>query len=67
MYIDLSPWLRGKSEKDQSGNEPEYELAQRLLDGGVGLHPCEEHNELPGHFRLVFSQEKEVLEEGLER
>ena len=62
----MSPWL-GKLNAAENANEPEYELAQKLLDGGVGLHPCEEHNEQPGHFRLVFSQEKDVLEEGLSR
>jgi len=45
----------------------EYGLAQRLLDAGVGLHPCEEHFDHPGYFRLVFSQERDVLEEGLKR
>lgn len=42
-------------------------LAQKLLDGGVGVQPCEEHGELKGHFRFVFSQKREVLEEGLRR
>jgi len=42
-------------------------LAQKLLDAGVGLHPCEEHNEERGWFRLVFSQEKDILEVGLKR
>lgn len=56
------------SDGQQAGeNDAEYALAQKLLDGGVGLHPCEEHGESKGHFRLVFSQEKEVLEEGLKR
>ncbi|CRG88865.1 hypothetical protein PISL3812_05900 [Talaromyces islandicus] len=68
LYIDLSPWLVESSNGQQIGeNDAEYALAQRLLDGGVGLHPCEEHGESRGHFRLVFSQEKEVLEEGLRR
>ncbi|PMD40867.1 putative aspartate aminotransferase [Hyaloscypha variabilis F] len=63
LYIDLSPWLPHGLE----GKEREYALAQRLLDGGVGLHPCEEHNEKPGWFRLVFSLERELLFEGLKR
>lgn len=65
LFINLSPWLR-QSEK-KGPNESEYELAQRLLAAGVGLHPCEEHFEKPGHFRLVFSQERHILEEGLKR
>ncbi len=63
LYIDLSPWLPHGLE----GKEREYALAQRLLDGGVGLHPCEEHNVKPGWFRLVFSLERELLVEGLKR
>ncbi|CZR57004.1 related to 1-aminocyclopropane-1-carboxylate synthase [Phialocephala subalpina] len=48
--------------------EREFELAQKLLDGGVGLHPCEEHNGTAGHFRLVFSSfDKDILVEGLRR
>ena len=67
VYVDLSPWVVAIPSDVEVGNSREYALAQRLLDGGVGLHPCEEHDELIGHFRLVFSQDKEVLEEGLRR
>jgi hypothetical protein len=59
--MDLSPWLC------LSDAEPEYELAQKLLDGGVGLHPREEHHEEIGWFRLVFSQEMDTLKEALHR
>ena len=45
----------------------EYELAQKLLRAGVGLHPGEEHNEKKGWFRLVFSVDTQILEEGLKR
>jgi 1-aminocyclopropane-1-carboxylate synthase len=65
LFIDLRPWLRHSEKKGP--NESENELAQRLLDAGVGVHPCEEHFEKPGYFRLVFSQEKHILEEGLRR
>ena len=67
LYIDLSPWLPERSSKEADLREQEYALAQRLLDGGVGLRPCEEHWEEPGHFRLVFSQPREDLEQGLQR
>ena len=62
MYIDLSPWI-----SEGEGNAPEYALSQTLLDGGVGLHPCEEHNGKPGWFRMVFAQERGTLEVGLDR
>lgn len=48
-------------------NRREYALARKLLDGGVGFHPCEEHYEVEGWFRLVFSHDKEYLECGMER
>ena len=67
LYIDLSPWLPTKSHNEQSYYEREFALAQRLLDAGVGVHPCEEHGEIPGHFRLVFSQDRDTLAEGLRR
>ena len=67
LYIDLSPWLPVNSTNWTDSREQEYALAQKLLDGGVGLHPCEEHWEEPGYFRLVFSQPRDVLDEGLRR
>jgi hypothetical protein len=66
FYVDLSPWLPVKG-SDGLENAQEHTLAQKLLDGGVGFYPCEEHFELKGHFRLIFSQEHEVLAEGLRR
>lgn len=45
----------------------EFELAQRLLDAGVGLHPREEHGEEIGWFRVVFSIKREILAEALTR
>ena len=65
MYIDLSPWL--PKEISAQGKEREYALAQYLLDRGVGVHPCEEHFEKAGHFRLVYTMERDVLEVGLTR
>jgi 1-aminocyclopropane-1-carboxylate synthase len=67
LYIDLSPWLPVKTGGKVDEREREYVFAQKLLDAGVGLHPCEEHWEEPGHFRLVFSSPREVLDEGLRR
>ncbi|OAA55005.1 Pyridoxal phosphate-dependent transferase, major domain protein [Niveomyces insectorum RCEF 264] len=64
LFIDLSPWLEGPA---TDGHDREYSLAQKLLDAGVGLHPCEEHADTEGQFRLVFSQEREILTEGLKR
>ncbi|KAH7350546.1 putative aspartate aminotransferase [Rhexocercosporidium sp. MPI-PUGE-AT-0058] len=67
LYVDLSPWLPAKLNNEQSDSEREFSLAQKLLDTGVGVHPREEHGEIPGHFRLVFSQDRDTLAEGLRR
>ena len=47
--------------------ESEFALARRLMDGGVFLHPGEEHCARPGWFRLVFTQNQHVLKVGLKR
>lgn len=66
IYVDLRPWLDTAQFRSDT-NAAEYALAQKLLDNGVGVHPCEEHNGERGWFRLVFSQPQETLEEGLKR
>jgi histidinol-phosphate/aromatic aminotransferase/cobyric acid decarboxylase-like protein len=60
VYVDLSPYLpRGTA-------DPEFDLSQRLLDGGVFLHPKEEHGEM-GWYRMVYTQDARVVAEGLQR
>ncbi|KAL1859987.1 hypothetical protein Plec18170_001936 [Paecilomyces lecythidis] len=67
IYIDLSPYLPPESPEHPSQQEREFALAQRLLEGGVFLHPGEEHATSPGLFRLVFTQDEDILREGLRR
>ncbi|KUJ21837.1 PLP-dependent transferase [Mollisia scopiformis] len=69
LYIDLSLYLPDlKSTGPDAERGKEFALAQKLLDGGVGLHPCEEQNDKAGHFRLVFSSfDRDTLAEGLRR
>jgi len=68
VYVDLSPWLPAKTSKLQVNRDSEYALAQKLLDGGVGIHPGEENCEKLGQFRLVFSGfDRDTLVEGLRR
>ncbi len=69
LYIDLGPYLPALTKTGASDErDREFALAQKLLDGGVGLHPCEEHNGTAGHFRLVFSSfDRDTLAEGLRR
>jgi hypothetical protein len=65
VYIDLSPYL--PVDATLSPRQLEFALAQRLVDAGVFLHPGEEHSQDVGWFRLVFSQEEEIIKEGLVR
>lgn len=60
VYVDLSPYLV------QGTADPEFDLSQRLLDGGVFLHPKEEHGEM-GWYRMVYTQEPRIVAEGLRR
>jgi 1-aminocyclopropane-1-carboxylate synthase len=64
LLIDLRPWLEKSS---SNGHNWEFALAERMLDAGVGLHPGEEHAEEEGQFRLVFTQDRKTLTEGLRR
>ncbi|KAJ9313285.1 hypothetical protein DTO271D3_6533 [Paecilomyces variotii] len=67
IYIDLSPYLPPESAENPSHQKREFALAQKLLDEGVFLHPGEEHAANPGWFRLVFTQDEDILREGLRR
>ncbi|PHH76869.1 hypothetical protein CDD82_3767 [Ophiocordyceps australis] len=66
VSIDLSPYLPSD---DDLGDEscPEFALAKRLLDCGVFLHPREEHYLNPGWFRMVYTQDPEIVTEGIRR
>lgn len=67
IYIDLSSYLPPESAENPSHQKREFALAQKLLDEGVFLHPGEEHAANPGWFRLVFTQDEDILREGLRR
>ena len=60
VYVDLSPYL-------PEHRTPEWELARRLREAGVFLHPCEEHSLKPGLFRIVYSQDPRTVTEGIKR
>ncbi|KAI0003151.1 1-aminocyclopropane-1-carboxylate synthase [Xylariaceae sp. FL0662B] len=60
IYIDLSPYL------NTDATVPDFELAQRLLDAGIFLHPREEHGRA-GWFRFVYTQDPRIVDEGLRR
>ncbi|POR34207.1 1-aminocyclopropane-1-carboxylate synthase-like protein 1 [Tolypocladium paradoxum] len=64
VWIDLSPFLP----EDLDG-EPnaEFALAKKLRNAGVFLHPREEHSLKPGWFRMVYTQDPEIVMEGIKR
>jgi aspartate/methionine/tyrosine aminotransferase len=66
LWIDLSPYLPPDS-SGLSKLEREFALAEKLLDGGVFLHPGEEHALEPGWFRLVYTEDPLVVQEGVKR
>ncbi|POS84153.1 hypothetical protein EPUL_004918, partial [Erysiphe pulchra] len=55
LYIDLSRYLKNWDTKEEGTQNPEFALAQHIKDHRVYLHPQEEHSEIPGWFRLVFT------------
>ena len=67
IWIDLSPYL-GSPTEEKDGWILEKELNERLAKAGVLLASGGPyHSEKAGWFRLVFSWEREYLEEGLRR
>lgn len=62
ILIDLSPFAGTCTE----GQDVNIVLAQRLLDHGVFLHPGEEHGPA-GWFRMVYTQDARVVDEGVRR
>jgi 1-aminocyclopropane-1-carboxylate synthase len=63
LWIDLSPFL-----EDQDSWEAEKMLSSKLLKAGIEMSTgFSYHNEKPGWFRVIFSVEREALEEGLRR
>lgn len=70
LWMDLSPYLVTEAdgeEEEEEEEKAEFELAGRLRDAGVFLHPREEHAWRPGWFRLVFTQDPRTVSEGLRR
>ncbi|KAF1915629.1 pyridoxal phosphate-dependent transferase [Ampelomyces quisqualis] len=65
VWADLSMYL--PPEERGSGFERECMLAEKLVDGGVFLHPGEEHGMRTGWFRVVYTMEERVVEEGMRR
>lgn len=79
LWIDLRSWLpppaasqseerQGKGTTTEEGKQREKVLVERMLEKKVFLTPgMDMFAEEPGFFRLVFSQEEDVVREGLRR
>lgn len=66
IWLDLSKYLPPESE-GSTQEQREQALAQKFVDSGVFLQPGEEHALVPGWFRLVFTTDRAVVQEGLRR
>ncbi|KAF1731135.1 1-aminocyclopropane-1-carboxylate synthase-like protein 1 [Beauveria bassiana] len=64
LWIDLSAHL--PAELDGEDNA-EFALAKKALAAGVFVHPTEEHANKPGWFRLVYTQDPDMVTEGIRR
>ncbi|GAB1738717.1 hypothetical protein NU219Hw_g3512t1 [Hortaea werneckii] len=80
LWIDLRAWLPslapaagseregGEGDRVEEGKKREKVLVDRMLEKKVFLTPgMDMFAEEPGFFRLVFSQEEDVVREGLRR
>ncbi|KAM0158531.1 hypothetical protein ACHAQE_005441 [Botrytis cinerea] len=68
LWIDLSPFLEIQNRDNEALWKAEKMLSSKLLKAGVEMSTgFAYHNEKPGWFRIIFSVEREVLEEGLRR
>jgi 1-aminocyclopropane-1-carboxylate synthase len=67
LWIDLSPYLSPRN-PDSASWAAEKELKTRLSEAGVEISPgLGNKAERPGWFRVIFSVERDILEEGLRR
>lgn len=68
LWINLSPFLETRDCDSKDSLEAEKMLSSKLLKAGVELSTGFAYlNESPGWFRVIFSVEREALEEGLRR
>lgn len=65
LWVDLSAWMP-PDDGVKSVFERQCVLAQKFVDGGVFLQPVEEHGR-EGWWRMMFTMERRVVKEGLER
>lgn len=66
VVVNLEPWLP-PAEDGMNQQEREFRLAEELVNGGIFLHPGEEHALEPGRFRLVYTAHENEVKIGLQR
>lgn len=66
LWVDFNGYLPPR-ERGLSDREREIRFAEKCIEGGVFFHPGEEKSVRPGWFRMVFTMERKVVEEGLRR
>jgi 1-aminocyclopropane-1-carboxylate synthase len=67
LWVDLGPYLLSTT-SDETGWKSEQTLASAISGAGVVMSSgLKYHAERPGWFRVIFTAEREALEEGLRR
>ncbi|KAM3455415.1 hypothetical protein MY3296_002395 [Beauveria thailandica] len=64
LWIDLGAHLPAELDGEENA---EFALAKKALAAGVFVHPTEEHANKPGWFRLVYTQDPDMVTEGIRR
>ncbi|KAM3501178.1 hypothetical protein MY11210_009412 [Beauveria gryllotalpidicola] len=64
VWIDLGAHLPAELDGEENA---EFALAKKALAAGVFVHPTEEHANKPGWFRLVYTQDPDMVTEGIRR
>ncbi|EGX92358.1 aspartate aminotransferase, putative [Cordyceps militaris CM01] len=64
VWIDLSAYLPTELDGEENAD---FALTKKALAKGVFVQPREEHANKPGWFRLVYTQDPEIITEGIKR
>ncbi|KDB25499.1 hypothetical protein H109_02671 [Trichophyton interdigitale MR816] len=68
VWLDLSKYLPPSTPSQPlTQKDKEFALAEKFSEGGLFLHPSEENGMEPGWFRLVYTNEEELIVEGIRR
>ncbi|KAJ9144719.1 1-aminocyclopropane-1-carboxylate synthase [Pleurostoma richardsiae] len=65
IFLDMSRYLPPPGSLTPA--EREFALVEKLMEAGIFLQPGEEHYLEPGWFRMVYTQNRRIMEEGFRR